>query len=144
MGFWQEDVQTWYARCKQRAACAAEEYVAQRLRERGVWVLAQNYRRTGTELDIIGLVEKTLLIVEVKQRNCPEPLAALLPPHKQKALLRGARAFCSENLPIWETLRFDLAVVFPVGPPRGSWRVEYYPAIFSEATGLIETQPKEA
>lgn len=119
----------------------AEDLVAWALTRRGWNILAQNYRRRGTEIDIIGWKQKTLIFVEVKLRRAwprsNTEFADLLPLKKQKALVLGSNAFCSEsssdlNLK-WDTLRFDLAIVLKNGHVPKNWAVRYYPACFTSS-----------
>jgi putative endonuclease len=106
-------------------ATQAEVFVASVLQKQGWKILARNFRRVGTEVDIIAMKEKTIAFVEVKYRkyslDSMQDLRQLMTHKKRKALERGAKSFLQQKerkLPNWETLRFDLAMVrFPRGYP---------------------------
>ena len=95
----------------------AEEWVANRYRQQGWEILAQNYRRRATELDLVAWKQGTLAFVEVKARKQLSPpseiVRALLPPTKQAALQRGAMIFIQEmeGRLFWRQARFDLVVL---------------------------------
>ncbi|MBI2603607.1 MAG: YraN family protein [Deltaproteobacteria bacterium] len=95
----------------------AEEFVARALKAKGWKVLARNFRRVGTEIDIIAHKGRTLIFVEVKERQsfpCTgRDLEQLLPSRKRHALQRGAVCFLSwdRSLPTWDYSRLDLAIV---------------------------------
>ena len=103
----------------------AEEFVANILVKQGWEILARNFRRVGAEIDIIARKHATIAFVEVKYRRyLPETMQdfnQVVTWKKRKALERGAKAYMQikeRELPRWETLRFDLAVVgFPKGTP---------------------------
>ncbi len=106
----------------------AEDLVAQRLEQEAWTILARNFRRVGTELDIVATKGRTLVFVEVKLRTQPMNclVTDLLPIHKKKALLRGAFFFLSTvQTPHWEQLRIDLSLVSK-DRERG-WQHSYYP-----------------
>lgn len=87
--------------------------MAKKLQDRGWQILEQRYRRPGLELDIVAHRLQTLCVVEVKARTgVPAEIADLVPVKKQRALVRGAQRFVSENAPTnVETIRFDLVLV---------------------------------
>ena len=97
----------------------AENEVALMLQTSGLRLLARNYRRRGTELDIVALDGATLVFVEVKFRRyfrvSHESLCELLPPRKLRSLRVGMQLYCQEMEGVveWETLRLDLAIVAP-------------------------------
>lgn len=96
----------------------AEQCMASILEQQGWLILYKNFRCIGSEIDLIAHKKRTIIFVEVKMRRCPpmngRDLEQLLPSSKKKALRRGAHKFLSmneKNLPMWENLRFDLAIV---------------------------------
>ena len=98
----------------------AENEVAECLKRKGWKVVARNFRRRGTEIDIIAIRGTTLVFVEVKWRKSKQKelscaLCDYLPLRKRRALLKGAAIFCreQENSVDWDTTRLDLAVVSP-------------------------------
>jgi len=98
----------------------AEDFVAKVLSDQKWEVLARNFRKIGTEIDIIAYKQKTIVFVEVKYRNrfpvTQQDLDQIVTWKKRKALERGALMFLENkewDLPEWETLRLDLALVSP-------------------------------
>ncbi|MBP6045142.1 YraN family protein [Candidatus Woesebacteria bacterium] len=96
----------------------AEQCMATLLERKGWFILCKNFRCVGSEIDLIAHKRKTIIFVEVKlRRQTPKKgrdLEQLLPSSKKKALRRGAHKFLSmyeEKLPLWENLRFDLAII---------------------------------
>lgn len=91
----------------------AEEYTAQRLRERGCEIKAQNYHSRFGEIDIIAQQDGWLLFVEVKARKCQSMVSPLeaVTPVKQKKLLLTARQYLAEH-PGPLQPRFDVAAVY--------------------------------
>jgi putative endonuclease len=110
-----------------------EQWVAARYQSQGWEVLAQNYRRRGTELDFIAWKQGTVAVVEVKARRSLPSLSnmieTLLPRKKQAALHRGALIFLQEQGEKlrWKQARLDLVVVaLPFIPPI---RVLFFPDV---------------
>ena len=95
----------------------AETFVANILEGQNWTILARNYRRRGSEIDIIARKGATLAFVEVKARRMPMTnlggIEALLTPRKLVALARGARLYLASLDPQEATFRGDLAVVWP-------------------------------
>ncbi|MBP6218500.1 MAG: YraN family protein [Oligoflexales bacterium] len=94
----------------------AEQCVVELLISQDWSILARNFRRTSTELDIVALKERSLIFTEVKYRkrisSLHEDLRVLVPPRKQAALQRGARIFLTEHPHlVCDAIRFDLALV---------------------------------
>lgn len=112
----------------------AEDFVTSVLIKQGWRILARNFRRVGAEIDIIAMKHTTIVFVEVKYRRfVPETMQdfnQVITWKKRKALERGAKVFMQikeRELPVWETLRFDLAIVgFPRGTPG---KLRYIPGI---------------
>lgn len=77
--------------------------------------LAKNYICLGSELDLIFLKENSLVVVEVKMRQSKEknlPLKRFLTQKKQEALKTGAFSFLSKNPISYDSICFELCVVF--------------------------------
>lgn len=91
----------------------AEDYVAQRLREQGCMILAQNFHSRFGEIDIIAQRGRWLLFVEVKARkghSMVSPLEAVTA-GKQRKLLLTASHYLARN-PSALQPRFDVASVY--------------------------------
>lgn len=99
-----------------------EEEALRYLSRGGFRLTARNWRPGGRarnlELDLVGEWEKTLVFVEVKTRHAvaaettdgPAGLRGFTPA-KQRAMVRAARAYLTEN-GLWEkTCRFDLVCI---------------------------------
>ncbi len=96
----------------------AEEFVVQVLLHQNWKILGRNFRKVGCEIDLIAMKESTIIFVEVKFRryfsNTLQGIEQTIRYRQRKALERGALCFLQwheEDLPRWETLRFDLALV---------------------------------
>ncbi len=115
----------------------AEQWVAHRYRQQGWEILAQNYRRRGTELDLVAFKGGTVAFIEVKARKELVPLVgiveALLPAAKQAALQRGAMTFLQENEGrlAWKHARFDLVVLALA--PKAALQVLFFPDVLGGA-----------
>ncbi|MEN9834939.1 MAG: hypothetical protein RL011_1132, partial [Pseudomonadota bacterium] len=76
-----------------------------------------NFRRRGFELDIVATKQKTLVAVEVKFRTQrPRTMVEmrnLLSARKLRALERGAKYAYAKLGGKYDTIRIDLAVVYP-------------------------------
>jgi Holliday junction resolvase-like predicted endonuclease len=100
----------------QSKARCGEEYVRLLYEKYNYELLAQNFRRVGTELDLVFMKNKTLVFVEVKLRKnlfvSDIRVEDLVSQKKQQALKRGAQLFMQEyeNLN-YENIRFDLCLV---------------------------------
>lgn len=92
----------------------AEDQVAASYKNAGWTILEKNYRRVGTELDLIAERTGTLAFIEIKLRRQESQLRLeeLLPPRKKKAITRGARTYLAEFDPPAKTLRFDLVIIW--------------------------------
>jgi putative endonuclease len=93
---------------------AAEQLAAEYLRARGIKILARNLRCKAGELDIVGLEDGVLIIVEVRRRECADFGGALgsVTPLKQRRILRATRFFLQRERN-WRglALRFDVFAV---------------------------------
>jgi Holliday junction resolvase-like predicted endonuclease len=102
---------------RQKKARLGEDLVMESYQKLGWVILARNYRRPGTEIDLIAQNGSMVAFIEVKWRKKAKDLAEnLLPERKKRALLKGSSLFLSEHPKLlWDALRFDLAVVHPDG-----------------------------
>jgi Holliday junction resolvase-like predicted endonuclease len=121
---------------RKKVSQEAEDFVANILSAQKWTVLARNFRRVGTEIDIIAYKQRTIVFVEVKHRKqlptTQQDLNQIMTWKKRKALERGALIFlgCKEReLPEWETLRFDLALVSPKTASSGELQLKYLAGI---------------
>lgn len=94
-----------------------EEIAAAHLRNRGLVLLARNWRPTGGEvrgeLDLVGRVGGTLVVCEVKSRMGADAETTLLgvTARKQYRLRVLARRFLQETGVRPEAVRFDVVAV---------------------------------
>jgi len=102
----------------------AEQLAAEYLQARGVLILARNLRCRAGELDLVGLDDSVLAIVEVRQRVSSDFGGALgsVTRGKQRRIIRATRYFWHCR-PEWRdrVMRFDVLAV--QGMPNGSQRV---------------------
>ena len=90
-----------------------EQLVTQYLVQKGHKLLRQNYRGRGFELDIVSILNKTLVVTEVKFRNSRTEdidLETLINAQKKRYLKRGIESFLSCLQLKIETVRCDLAL----------------------------------
>src|SRR5688500_6771313 len=94
-----------------------EEIAAAHLKDRGLVLLARNWRPTGCELrgelDMVGRHGGTLVVCEVKARLGADAETTLLAvtPRKQHRLRLLARRFIQETGVRPEQVRFDVVAV---------------------------------
>lgn len=93
---------------------AAEQLAADTLGARGVKILARNLRCKAGELDLVGLEDGMLIIVEVRRRERADFGGALasVTAVKQRRILRATRFFLQRERN-WRglALRFDVFAV---------------------------------
>ncbi len=110
-----------------KQAFHVESYVAEFIVSQGWTILARNFRRVGSELDIVAMKKQTLVVIEVKWRRQKirfgEDLRALVGGRKMASLRRGCQAFLVQERLNPEHIRFDLAIVTP-GLGR-LWQLDY-------------------
>jgi putative endonuclease len=91
----------------------AEDRAARFLAERGLTILARNFRRRAGEIDIVALDGATLAIIEVRARASRDygGAAASVGARKQQRLIRAAHLLLAAH-PEWRKLpaRFDVIV----------------------------------
>ena len=75
-----------------------EEIARQYLQQKGVDLLAVNWRWNHLEIDIVGIHEKKLIIYEVKTRKSAEfgDPASFVNRKKQRLLIKAANEFISQ------------------------------------------------
>ena len=98
----------------QERGAAAEQLAAEYLCARGIKILARNLRCKAGELDLVGLDNDVLIIVEVRRRECADFGGALgsVTSVKQRRILRATRFFLQRERN-WRglALRFDVFAV---------------------------------
>jgi putative endonuclease len=109
----------------QRGA-AAEELAAQYLQVRGLRILARNLCCKAGELDLVGLDDGVLAIVEVRQRGSAEFGGALgsVTWTKQRKIIRAAKFYLRREK-LWRNfpVRFDVLAI--EGLPDGVHRIDW-------------------
>lgn len=86
-----------------------EEIAANYLQERGVRIIAMNYRISAGEVDLIGEDKENIIFIEVKYRKTAsygEPWEAVSI-HKQKKICKVARQYCYSKR-IRKQVRYDI------------------------------------
>jgi len=114
-------------------AALAETLVAAALYRQGWEIPWRNLRRRGFELDIVATKGRTFVVVEVKFRaRRPTTMSDtlnLLSTRKLRALQRGARYAYAKLRGQYDTIRIDLAVVYP--DQSHKLRIDYYVNVFA-------------
>jgi putative endonuclease len=103
----------------------SEQLAAAYLQGRGVVLVARNLRCKAGELDLVGLDNGVLAVIEVRQRGSQEFGGALqsVTWRKQRKIIRAARYFLQRQAE-WHgrAMRFDvLAVEGPPGAQHLHW-----------------------
>lgn len=96
----------------------SEDAIASGLKNSGWKIVERNFRRRGSEIDIIAARENTLVFLEVKYRKSRpiglSEVSQLLTHRKKIAMQRGANLFLERNQEYsrfcW---RFDLVLTWP-------------------------------
>jgi putative endonuclease len=105
---------------------AAEQLAAEYLQARGVVILARNLRCRAGELDLVGLDDCVLAIVEVRQRQRTDFGGAFgsVTWRKQRRIIRATRYFWQRQAD-WRRhlMRFDVLALegLPCGAHRMVW-----------------------
>ena len=105
---------------------AAERLAAEYLQVRGVKILARNLRCKAGELDLVGLDNESLIIVEVRQREGSEFGGALASVTwaKQRKIIHATQYFLRRQVHWLNfSMRFDVIAVH--GLPDGAHRIEW-------------------
>ena len=108
-----------------KRGAAAEDRGAEYLTARGITILARNLRCRAGELDIVGLENSVLVVVEVRQRSRLDfgGASASVTAMKQHRIVRATRYFMLRD---WRwrrfAIRFDvLALQGPPGAQQITW-----------------------
>lgn len=101
---------------------AAEALAARFLQERGLDVVARNYRCRGGEIDLIARDGATLVFVEVRLRsgNAFGGAAASITAGKRRRLAFAARHYLG-RLKAEPPCRFDAILLDALAPERIEW-----------------------
>lgn len=88
-----------------------EDYTADYLINKGLQIIARNFRRKGGELDIVALDGKMLVVVEVKARKFGSLTDGLdaMTVTKRRNIIRTAQRFIDETDVDFNEMRFDVA-----------------------------------
>ncbi len=117
----------------QRGA-ASERLAAEYLQARGVLILARNIYCKAGELDLVGLDDGVLTIVEVRQRGRADFGGSLASVtwRKQRKIIRATRFFLRQRAH-WRAhvMRFDVLAVH--GTPEGTYRIDWHKDAFRAA-----------
>jgi len=102
----------------------SEQLAAEYLQAQGMLILGRNLRCRAGEIDLVGLDDSVLAIVEVRQRERTDFGGAFgsVTWRKQRKIIRATRYFWQRQAE-WRThvMRFDVLAV--EGPPRGAHRL---------------------
>ncbi len=108
----------------------AEDLIHRYVQQRGMTVVARNYRPPsgGGEIDLIARDGDRLVFIEVKARSTDEfgPPEQAVDPEKQRLVERAARNYVRRSDADWSLVRFDIASVILSDPPR----IDYFADAF--------------
>ena len=90
-----------------------EDYTADYLINKGMKIIARNFRRKGGELDIVALDKDELVVVEVKTRKFGSLTDGVdaITLNKRKSIILTAAKFLLENDIKFSGMRFDVAEI---------------------------------
>lgn len=109
-----------------------EALVAAWLEQRGVTILARNYRTNLGEVDLIVSKNETIAFVEVKTRSTAYfAISQTVTLSKQKKIIKAAHSFILKNNIRNKILRFDVATILC---QQGSCRINYIPNAFQTSS----------
>lgn len=99
-----------------------ERLAADYLERQGLEIIERNWRapETRNEIDLIARDGDCLVFIEVKTARTlkiGDPMT-WVPPRKQRAIIRAAKAFIAAHHPAESEFRFDVVVLAP--PPPGA------------------------
>lgn len=98
-----------------------EDLAHRYLRNKGLMVLARNYRPSGgeAEVDIVARDGNVVVFVEVKARATADFGAPdrAIGDEKQKNIVRAARAYATRAGLEWNSVRFDTISIVFTDPP---------------------------
>ena len=105
------------------AGAHAEALAAAFLAERGLQIVARNFRTRQGEIDLIARDGATLVFVEVRRRSSSEfgGAADSITATKRSRLIAAARAYLA-RLPREPACRFDAVLIDGAAPPRIEWQ----------------------
>lgn len=88
-----------------------EDYTTDYLINKGLEIIARNFRRKGGELDIVALDGRMLVVVEVKARKFGSITDGLdaMTVTKRRNIIRTAQRFIDETDVDFDEMRFDVA-----------------------------------
>lgn len=106
-----------------------ELLVAEYLKKAGYSIIAQNYRKSFGEVDLIAQKKDTIAFVEVKWRHNPliDP-AEVINRSKQKKIISIAKEFLSKHTDKEFIYRFDVALI---EDSNNSINLQYIPNAFT-------------
>ena len=108
-----------------------EQLVAQELRQQGLSILEQNYRKRYGEIDLIAGNSEFIMFIEVKTRkhHYGEP-TEVITRTKQKKIITVAKEYLVEQNITNKICRFDIALVTYAENKKAT--IVYIPNAFSE------------
>lgn len=107
-----------------------EAYVARYLMAHGFHICLLNYSTRQGEIDIIAKKEDILAFVEVKiRRTSYFPLSELIPPLKQKKIIKTALSYIANHKIRNMAYRFDVALLEI--SPLGEYTITYLENAFT-------------
>ena len=110
-----------------------EDRVARYLKDKGFYILEQNYRKPYGEVDIIACKGNLILFVEVKTRQKEYgDIAEIILPSKQKKIITVAKTYIARHNHDTKTCRFDVAFVEGIAERT---RINYIENAFQEPDG---------
>lgn len=95
---------------------AAEEAVAQKLKNDGFTILEKNYQKRDGEIDLIAKAKGLLVFVEVKMRQERYfDIGSVITPAKQRKIIHVAKQYIALHAPEQCSYRFDVALLYTEG-----------------------------
>jgi putative endonuclease len=109
------------------AGARAEALAADFLAQRGLTIVARNFRTRRGEIDIVARDRDTLVFVEVRQRRSAAfgGAAASITAANRPRLIAAARAYLA-TLRREPACRFDAVLIDGVAPPSIEWRRDVF------------------
>ncbi|MFC2149930.1 YraN family protein [Calditrichota bacterium] len=103
----------------------AEEVVCAFLEGHGYKVLTTNYHTRQGEIDIVAMMDKTLVFVEVKsgEEDIGISLAEKISIQKQGRIVAAAEKYLLDNDLGHDEIRFDATLVYPVN--QNEWKIDH-------------------
>ncbi len=111
-----------------------ELLVAEKLKNAGYTILAQNYTARSGEIDLIAMKDEVIAFVEVKLRTKQYfQLSQVIVPSKQRKIIKTAKLFIVKNDFGPKSYRFDVALVELQATQN--FKITYIPNAFTESYG---------